>query len=405
MTKVNTDPAPATAESQAEDPAPQEARPEQAAAADTLEQVPQREPAKLLLGDPFADSQVHSAYYAALPEAMDAALQGLSRRYPGVDRGFAARFLELAVSVGVQVPAMTYSHEAWHFREAARQGADPSIEMTGWMSGLTYYHYPGGQVASPADAAAVAAAGVNQEQLNALYMYERWARNGATSYVEALGYLLAQTNLALYSTMTAWYQSRGVRVADSNDIRAYLNALQQRGESLGTGQLTAMALATDLASAPVWASIVGQVRRLATGEREVRMPVLELGDVKLTFPNTHMLLTPEGPILGADLVVGPDRSVPVKLSLDVRTDLKAVAVGAKLYDLKVAEGVTVNPFLRASLASGKPGLMVGAEVRAEVGDGVAITGSVEFRHDDLLAGPEGQGNCVTANVGVTIPLD
>ena len=173
---------------------------------------------------------------------------------------------------------------------------------------------------------------------------------------------------------------------------------------MGTGQLAARAIAADLVSAPVWASLVGQVRRLATGEREVQMPMLQLGDVKATFPNTHLLLTPDGPILGAEVIIGPDRQTPVQLSLDVRTDLKGAAIGAKLYDLKVAEGVSVNPFLRASIR-GRPGVMVGPEVRAEVGGGVAITGSVAFRHDDLLAGAEGQANGVVAHVGVSIPLD
>lgn len=30
---------------------------------------------------------------------------------------------------------MTYSHEAGHYREADKQGGDPSITMTGWMGG------------------------------------------------------------------------------------------------------------------------------------------------------------------------------------------------------------------------------------------------------------------------------
>ncbi len=359
---------------------------------------------ELLLGNPYADSSVHAVAYDFLPSAMNAALEKLKQSYPEVDQNFALRFLQTAFSFGVQVPWMTYSHEAGHAREVSRQGGNPAIEMTGWMGGYTEFNLPAGKVLTPSELAAMSAAGVNQEQLNAAYMFQKWARNQGTSCMEAMGFLLAQTNLALYSSMTPLMEKKGAPVPSENDVRAYLDSLAQNGRKLTTGQLTAMAIAADLVSAPVWASLIGQVRYLAGGERNIEMPTFKIGDVKSTFPNTHLLLTTEGPVLGANVVLNPDKKTPVELSLEVRTDLKAAAVGVKLDDLKLAPNVSVNPFLRGTIDGGKPGMLVGAEVRADLGQGAALVGSVAYRHDDLLAGPEGRTNGVNAQVGISVPF-
>ena len=383
-------------------PPPAPAASETLSSTDTLERVPDGSAREVLLGNPYTDARVHSALYAALPGAMNLALDQLALKYPEVARYFAARFLQVALSAAIEVPAMTYSHEAGHFREATRQGGDPQIQLLGWMSGLTTFNYPAGKVPTAAQSAAVSGAGVNQETLNAQYMFQTWARQGTTSCPEALGFLLAQTNLALYSSMTAFYEARGIPIADSNDIRAYLGSLERAGQSVTTGQLTALALASDLASAPVWASLVGQLRYLATGEREVKVPAVRIGEAKVTFPSTHLLLTPQGPVLGADVMVSGLAPGTLELSFDLRTDLKGAAAGARLHDLPLADGVSASPFLRATIDEGKPGVLVGAEARIELGAGAQLTASIAFQHRDLLASPQGAANGVTAHVGVAI---
>jgi hypothetical protein len=354
----------------------------------------------IAIGNPYRDSEVHASHYGAVSAAMGYALDKFHEKYPDIDRNFAARFLELAVVAGAEVPIMTYSHEMGHFRVAANMGGDPKIDMTGWMSGLTTYNVPPG--ATDAQLTAADTAGVNQETLNAVYAFQKWARNGGARYQEAMGYLLAQTNLALYAANTA-RRTLGGEVKSSDDIANYIEALNRRGNDIQLGHLVAMSLAADLASAPVWAALLGQIKFLVSGERSVEMPALSIGDLKTTFPNLHVLLSSEGPIVGGNVILGPDRKIPVELTFDVRVDKeKAAALGAKLYDIPIGDRVSVNPFLRLSYDERRgPGVMVGTDVEAKITDAVSLTGSVAFRHDDLLAETAGKGNGVDARVGVS----
>jgi hypothetical protein len=359
----------------------------------------------IAIGNPYRTSDVHASHYGATSAVMGFALDKLHEKYPEIDRKFAARFLEMVLVTGAEVPLMTYSHEMGHYRAASAAGASPSIEMTGWMSGLTHYGVPPGTRLTDKQDIAADAAGVNQEQLNAVYMYQKFARNGGARYEEAMGYLLAETNLALYAANTA-RRTLGHDVKSSDDIANYIEGIEKRGHDVKLGHLVAMTLAADLVSAPVWASLIGQIRYLASGDRTVEMPTFEIGDVKATFPNAHVLLSSDGPIVGANVVVSPDRKVPVEVSFDVRVDKeKAAALGAKLYDVPLAGGVTVNPFFRASYDERRgPGVLVGTDVQAKVAGNLAITGSVAFRHNDLLDEPEGKSNGVDVRVGVSIPF-
>jgi hypothetical protein len=360
------------------------------------------------VGNPFTDAATHEADYAALSSAMGFGLDKLAEKFPDVDKGFAARFLEMAVSTGAQVPIMVYSHEMGHFRAATADGANPSIDMTGYASGLTTYNEDPAHPFTSDQDMVVDAAGVNQEMANASYMFEKFARNGGARYQEAMGYLLAQTNMALYAANTMRHEMQG-DVKSSDDIQNYIDGLNAKGSSITTGHLAAMAVATDLLSAPVWASLIGQVRFLANGQRDVAMPTIDIGDVKATFPNLHTYLSTNGPIVGGQIMIDPQKKIPVELSFDMRIDQKAAAaVGLKLFDVPIpgtGDRVTLNPFIRGTYDERTgAGVEVGTEVSAKIWNDVAVTGSVSFSHNDLLAEPTGGSDGVSAHVGITIPF-
>ncbi|MFZ5468848.1 MAG: hypothetical protein ACOZIN_05360 [Myxococcota bacterium] len=359
-----------------------------------------RAPAALSIANPVTNPLAHAEDYGTVTKALGVALDRFAQKYPGVDRRFAGRFLELALGVGAQVPLMVYSHELGHAGEAKRQGMEASARLTGWASGYTSWKST--TTPTTKEELALFAAGSNQQQLNAEYMYSVWARNGTANTQEALGYLLSQMNTALYAARTV---ARGGAAPESDDIAAYLDRLQQNGQNLTRGQLLTMSLATDLASAPTLAALFGELRFLATGDRQIEMPTLTIGDVKTTFPHLHTLLTTEGPVLGGTVVVNPDKKLPVEVSFDARVDGSAFAAGAKLYDVPLAKNVTLNPFIRGTMyKDGGAGVMVGTDVRVRVYKDASLTGTVAFRHDDLLAQPQGQKNGVTARVGFSVPF-
>jgi hypothetical protein len=355
-------------------------------AAGTPRATPTPPTLSLELQNPLTSTSANASYYTFLPQAIGVGLDRLADRYPLINRNFGLRFLELSAMVGGQVPWMVLAHEAGHHRVADRMGWRPEIEMTGWMSGLTHYrdYQPSEDGRAELESSA---AGMNQLQLTGAYAYREWARAGETRYSDAMAYLLAQTNTALYGLRSA---TRGGEAPGSDDVQSYTRGLTQRGQALTAGQLAAVALTTDLLSAPVWASLIGQGRFLATGDRSVTIPSFELGPLEATFPNFHTLLSTDGPIVGGQLFLNPRGPVPAELTVDVRLDGSAAAVGAQLYGLPLAEGLDFNPFLRLSAMPDGPGVQVGSDLRWSPLPGFSVTGTAAFGANDLLREVEGR---------------
>jgi hypothetical protein len=360
---------------------------------------PIRAPARLELDNPLTSSSTNAADYAFVARATGAALDKFHARFPEIDRNFAARFLEWSALFGAEVPWMVLSHEGGHYRVVDKLGWKPSIEFTGWASGMTYY--PGRPDLPPGDKRDVmaAAAGVNQEQLNAGLMYEDWARNGRASYPEAMAFLLAETNTALYAARSA---VRGANNApSSDDIAAYIAGLNARGHKITVGHLVAMSAVSDLLSAPAWAAMIGQIRYLANGDRSVEIPRFKVGSLEATFPIFHTLLTSEGPVMGGRLLLDPRGKVPVELSMDVRVDGSAAAIGAKVLDVPLVKSLSLNPFLRLT-ADGRSGAgaRVGTDLRWSISDSVSVIGTAAFQARDLLAEPEGKKSGLDLSISV-----
>lgn len=353
------------------------------------------------LANPLTDGAANSAHYAALSAAIGYGLDKLAERFPIIERNLALRFLEEAISIGAQIPLMVVSHEAGHYRAAEAVDARPDMAMTGFATGVTHWRTQGCRQEMIIDAA-----GVNQEQANAAAMFEKFAQNGGVRYQEAFGYLLAQTNLALYAVASMVREARGDALA-IDDISNYLDQLNASGHPMTRAQLAAIALATDLLSAPVWAALIGQVRFLVSGARDVAMPTISVGDVTVTLPSFQTLLTADGPVVGGQVMINPEKQLPVEISAHMRIDEKAAAaVGIKLFNLPLGtDRVTLSPFLRGTYDERTgPGVAVGAELEVKVYKDVAVTGTVQYQKNDLLAEPEGTPEGVSGTVGVKFPF-
>ncbi|MCC7384052.1 MAG: hypothetical protein IT384_19575 [Deltaproteobacteria bacterium] len=354
-----------------------------------------RAPLEIELAPTFGSTTAHASHYALGPRALGLALDGFTDRYPELDRTFAARFLQLAGVFGLEVPWMVLSHEGGHYRVARELGWKPEIEMTGWMSGLTHYHPDPTKARDPAAELAAAAAGVNQEQLNAAYLYRDWARNGTAHWTEAMAYLLAQTNTGLYAARSAM---RGEDTPSSDDIAAYTAGLNARGHAITRGQLAALALGADLLSAPVWATLIGEVRYLAGGGRRIEIPTLKLGSIEATFPNFHTYLDSDGPIVGGHLLINPKAKIPVEISVDTRVTGGGTAIGAKLYDVPLAPDLSLNPFVRVTSSERNNGVRVGTDLQYALSENVLITGTVAAGTGDLLREVEGKKDGVDFSI-------
>jgi len=356
-----------------------------------------RAPYRLEIGDPRSDTSVHSSWYTLLPSIVGISMDAFTQRYPAVDDSWYKRLVELGLTVGWQVPWMVLSHEYGHYRVGEREGWDPDVSLTSWYSGVTEYTNRAAYAAAPESAQIEAsAAGVNQERLNSMRMFIDWALNNSIDPHEAFAFLASRTNMALYAARS----SVGGGTGGKDDLLAY-----QSRTGTSTEKVLVLAAASDLLSASTWGAFIPIFSRfLARGERRFEIPSVELGGVRTTWPNFHVLLGTEGPIVGAQAVVGVDRPMPVEITIDTGIDEFAFALGAKVHGVPLADRLTASPFLRATIAD-PPGVVVGTDLRYDLSRTLSITGTLEYRRNDLLAEPTGkrEGLGGSLSVGISLP--
>jgi hypothetical protein len=349
------------------------------------------------------DSEALATNSAAVTAATAFALDRFAEKFPHIQTSFAGRFLEMAAVGGLLVPKTVLEHELGHADAVENLGGEvKEVKLTGWASGFTSWNINDDKEGRKRSI--VAAAGLNQETETANYMYKDWAKRGSTDYQEAMAYLLAQSNLGLYAARTL---ARGDNTPSSDDIAQYVELMQQRGHKISQGQLLAMSAVADLASAPMWAALKGQYDFLLKGERKIDMPSFKIGETQFAYPNMQAYLGADGPVLGGTIIVDPDKKHPIELSAHTRYDATAQAIGAKIYDLALSDGMSVNPYLRVTRDEvNVPGIAVGSELRYTVYESdklaVDMLGQVEFSHNDLLQDIKRKQDGLNAYVGFQV---
>lgn len=357
--------------------------------------TPERAPYRLEFNNPLVDPGGHASLYELGPAVLGFGLEKLAQRYPDLNRNFWYRLGEWSLlGVVPLVPYMVYSHELGHYSIGEQFGWDPVPRLTGFASGVTSSGVPAGTTVTPAQSITFSAGGVNQEEINARVMYTRWALRGNVRYQEAMAYLLAQTNLALYTARTLSLSNP----PSKDDINNYVT----RTGSLSTGQLLAVAALADLLSGPSWAALIGQYRFLRSGERRVEIPTFTLGGQRLTYPHFQMQLLSGGPVLGGRMFLNPAGRLPVEFTFDTSLSEPGVAVGATFHAIPVlTPNLRISPFIRATVAD-PMGIAIGVDVNYQIAPWLGISGRLGIRKNDLLTEPALPSGLVEGGGAVTL---
>ncbi|CAG0999566.1 hypothetical protein BURK2_02905 [Burkholderiales bacterium] len=357
--------------------------------------TPERAPYRLEFNNPLVDPGGHASLYELGPAVLGFGLEKLADKYPGLNRNFWYRLGEWSLlGVVPLVPYMVFSHELGHYSIGEQFGWDPVPQLTGFASGVTSSGVPPGTTVTPAQSIAFSAGGVNQEEINARVMYTRWALRGNVRYQEAMAYLLAQTNLALYTARTLSLSNP----PSKDDINNYVT----RTGSLSTGQLLAVAALADLLSGPSWAALIGQYRFLRSGERRVEIPTFTLGGQRLTYPHFQMQLLSGGPVLGGRIFLNPAGRIPVEFTFDTSLSEPGIALGATFHAIPVlTPNLRVSPFIRTTIAD-PVGIAVGVDVNYQIAPWIGISGRLGIRKNDLLREPALPGGLVEGGGALTL---
>jgi hypothetical protein len=224
---------PAPALSQIPAPTTGDAAPLTPAPATQAAQAEDVAPPQLALANPYENSYALSTDYALSSHLLGLGLNALTPYTNRLSSPLAAglaRFGLASPLVLAEIAAMTYSHEMGHFRAAKPFGGDPKINYPrdAWWaiwSGETSYPsfgFPQNAITN--------AAGVNQEQWNADYLFLEAARRGG-SLSEASAYFLGRTNTFFYSAILPLI--KGITKID--DINNYRDDLAAAGHNVSRG--------------------------------------------------------------------------------------------------------------------------------------------------------------------------
>ncbi|HEX5708283.1 MAG TPA: DUF4157 domain-containing protein [Pyrinomonadaceae bacterium] len=367
------------------------------------------QPYYLELKNPWTDTQANVSAYDTTAAALAFGFEQLGKQYPTLNRLWVLRLAEMSASGLLLTGLMTYTHEMGHYREAERFGWDPQIEMYAPWSGAT--KYPGQPLNPPLEQLmTVSTAGVNQEQLNASYIYSRWGLNRDVRYQEAAAYFLAQTNLFFYSMRTAYKVAEGT-VEEKDDIFQYTDPTRNPNAGWKLREVIIASAVSNLFSAPVLSSLGNSIAYLWTGRRRVGMPSFKAFGAEVAWPHFQMLLTTKGVTLGGRTVVDFGKGWRAEFTVDTLMptpdEVSGVAVGGKLHDIPVMSKLTpklhVSPFVRGTLAEGTGGgYYLGADISYDLLPQVGISARIGYREDDLLSEPEGKpGEGLEGSLGVT----
>lgn len=354
-----------------------------------------RSRAEIPLADPVTSSHANAADTSAVSKAVGYALERLAEKYPDIDRTVARRFVELALMVGGEVPMMVLSHEAGHKRVALGYGWDADIEITGWPSGVTHWTTTG--TVTNEQRLNAQAGGVNQETLTALESYRDWALAGGARYQEALGFLLAQTNLALYALRTL---SLGDDAPARDDVAKYVERLDRKDVTIVT--IFATALATDLLSASFWAALIGGVRFVAKGERHVKLPSLRLGNVDVVLPHFYSALTARGLVVGGTSVVKLPSGVAVSVGAAGRLDGSAIAPSVAVSGVQLGSRVKLGAKASLTVGDDRLGFLAGASADVRLSSRLSLSLGGEYKRNDLSQAITPAKNGLSANAGLII---
>jgi RHS repeat-associated protein len=279
-----------------------------------------------------------------------------------------------------------YSHE-WggHVGALERYGVSAEVKEFAWFSGSAGPTAPGGAAGlSVAQDAAVDAAGMNQQSINASVTYSRIARFGYFTPQDAVALFLGQAGTPAYAIRSLTRPPRPPNT-DGDDINNYAGA----PNSWSAGGI---ATASTLTALPAVAGLIySAVQFIGYNQRSVEVPSLHFGSSgRLTFPNTQTLLTSSGAVIGASTVLSLGNDQPAfQIGIDVRpTSDFALALSARAYGLRFGGGrVEINPYLRLTAAS-SPGVFVGGELRLNPFRWLGVTGAIEGGVNDIRAEPE-----------------
>lgn len=296
-------------------------------------------------------------------QAVAALFDHLSEKFPNLEESVLWRLAKVGTYVAIDIPLMVAAHEMGHGATALDQcpSCSTTVVMSGFASGYTSYTFPEGTVWNDRADLLTSVAGFNQATYNGEEVNRRMHTEGA-SVADAVSYLTNITNSVNYQ-MKDWITNAE---PGFNDAASYTAILEQREKGWNEENLAMLSLGVNLLNADFWASLIGTVNYVVTGD-QIKLPEIKMGDVHMSLPHFSLMHTYEGPQLNVSLYghKGTQETLELKYSSILTPDNgPAMGLEGRLHNLRIPgtdNQLSMTPELGVSIHNQQAGFKVGTE--------------------------------------------
>lgn len=231
--------------------------------------------------------------------------------------------------------------------------------------------------------------GINQNSINAGLIWENGQRHGN---FDDSSFLFNSLYGAFY-TLDKDTRSNGNTI---DDLEGYCDALSELGIKENPKKLKEKSRIASALTLQNYASVWNIFNYVLRGEANSRPLTFEIKGLEITPPVFSHYLTDEGSYFQGDVFTNPSGKVPIKFSVGVQED--KFRAGAKVYDLKLTDKLSFNPYVYADNSGGHS---IGSDLEYRLTNNFNLTSRIEHNHRDILeSSVKDKGNGINITAGL-----
>jgi hypothetical protein len=345
------------------------------------------------LTSPIENSNSNAKLYWSLGESFGGGLNYLNKKY-GLDNSGWGRTGQTVLILPVIVISGWLSHELAHARELRK--VNPQFKWS--IDWSTWNPYPKFQstltVVTPLQEAIAASAGLNQEEQDALIVYQNTIVR--MSWDQAVSFIVRKLSAPLYDV----YSGMAIDLNDG-DLSKYVEDLNLLGIGISKSDIYCQATLSALLSYKSWESFFATYRYLARGQRVSESKLIHFSNgLKLSLPLVQYIMTENGGYYNfhSTLITGK-RNIDFSLGTDLDFlfpgKVNNLRLGGKIHNLFFLGPVdfSLSGYLdlkRSDLSYS--GSYAGLGVDYKITKQFSLTGEIAHNSNDLVKKSEGHDN-------------
>lgn len=342
----------------------------------------QRSPVEIgiMLKDPQVDSEANTTYTKDILDLVGNSVDGLSKKLD-VDNYIVPRIAKAGIETLAWGVVETTSHEYGHNRAAEEAGAENIQVEVSPFKGHCSYNLSNNSLENRLS---IAAAGPNQDSLNALNSF-RESQIRTSTYYQHMNKLLTRLGQASYISGSK---------AEEDDYFDIVKGLNEKGYNVSLKQMGTNNKISGLLSLNNLQSGINVLKFLFKNKREFEPFYFKAGEnLEVGLPDAAHFFTSDGEYVEVSEFVkykGQPIELRVLSDLDftqAKAGVNTIGIGGKFYNIPVNENTSISPYIGIEFSRdglNYKGAQIGTEIEWKKSDNVSFAGKVEYNDGKTL---------------------